>query len=96
MADQIPRLFTDVPSCFGCDCRMTRRRTERNDKGNKNRPFYVCTRCDDGIIFDDWEGIRDGNPECRCGEISRGQMERGWNYVYRCAKGNCVFREREV
>jgi hypothetical protein len=40
------------------------------------------------MVFDDWEGIRDGNPLCECEEISRGQVELGCAYVFRCARGN--------
>lgn len=48
------------------------------------------------MVFDDWEGIRDGNPLCCCNEVSRGQVEDGEDgefYNFRCAKRECKFKE---
>jgi hypothetical protein len=44
------------------------------------------------MVFDDLEGVREGNPPCYCGHLSRGQFERGV-YVYRCARKACDFEE---
>ncbi|KAE8383613.1 hypothetical protein BDV26DRAFT_251305 [Aspergillus bertholletiae] len=90
MQSAIPHFFSRTPWC--CESRMTRRQTRDNSKGNVNRWFYACRECR-SMVFDDWEGIRDGNPLCHCDEISRGQVERGDAYVFRCAKGQCRFRE---
>ncbi|KAK9622256.1 hypothetical protein V6Z98_006933 [Aspergillus fumigatus] len=89
MARGIPRLFSRAPLC--CELRMTRRQTRDNSKGNMNRWFYSCRECHH-MVFDDWEGIRDGNPLCECEEISRGQVELGCAYVFRCARGECEYR----
>ncbi|GKZ67415.1 hypothetical protein AnigIFM50267_001803 [Aspergillus niger] len=35
------------------------------------------------MVFDDWEGIREGNPLCHCQEISRRQIEGGRVFVFR-------------
>ncbi|KAE8384284.1 hypothetical protein BDV23DRAFT_167135 [Aspergillus alliaceus] len=90
MQRAIPRLFSHAPLC--CAFRMTRRLTRNNSKGNMNRPFYTCEECS-RMVFDDWEGIREENPPCDCDEISRGQVERGNVYVFRCARGRCRFKE---
>jgi hypothetical protein len=92
MPRAIPRLFSRAPSC--CELRMTRRQTRDNSKGNRNRWFYSCGECGH-MVFDDWEGIREGNPLCECGEISRGQKERGRAYVFRCARGECEYRSED-
>lgn len=67
---------------------MTRRQTRDKSKGNRNRWFYSCGKCRH-------MGIRDGNPLCECGEISRGQVERGRAYVFRCARGECEYRSED-
>jgi hypothetical protein len=69
---------------------MAHHQTRDNSKGNINRWFYSCGECR-YMVFDDWEGIRNGNPLCECGEISRGQVERV-GYVFRCARGECEYR----
>ncbi|GKZ78296.1 hypothetical protein AnigIFM56816_001854 [Aspergillus niger] len=38
------------------------------------------------MVFDDWEGIREGNPLCHCQEFSRRQIENGRVFVFRCAR----------
>ncbi|KAB8245617.1 hypothetical protein BDV35DRAFT_356552 [Aspergillus flavus] len=90
MPRTIPGFFSHAPLC--CESRMIRRRTEDNSKGNVNRWRYTCRECD-RMVFDDWEGIRDGNPSCYCGEISRGQVEKGEAYVFRCARKQCWFKD---
>lgn len=90
MAQEIPQLFPHAPRC--CELRMTRRKTQGNNNGNINRPFYSCEKCN-RMVFDDLEGIRDGNPLCECGKTSRGQIERGCAYVFRCARQQCLYRE---
>ena len=48
------------------------------------------------MVFDDWEGIRDGNPLCDCSEFSREQIEHGRVFVFRCARKDCEFMEEET
>ncbi|KAL2782381.1 hypothetical protein BJX66DRAFT_320880 [Aspergillus keveii] len=93
MATAIPRLFARAPQCCGHD--MHRRPTRSNENGNVNRPHYRCRRCRD-MVFDDWEGIREGNPLCFCEEVSRGQVESGYAFVFRCARNECEFKEELV
>ncbi|OJI91291.1 hypothetical protein ASPTUDRAFT_38265 [Aspergillus tubingensis CBS 134.48] len=93
MADQVPRLFNHAPHC--CDVKMDRRQTQSNSKGNIGRWYYTCVVGCRRMIFDDWEGIRDGNPLCRCRHLSRGQVERDDFYIFRCARGRCDFKENE-
>ncbi|RAK73777.1 uncharacterized protein BO72DRAFT_224185 [Aspergillus fijiensis CBS 313.89] len=87
-----PRLFANEPHC--CGSPMLRRETRKTNNGNLHRPFYRCDDCE-YMVFDDWEGIRVGNPECACmpAKISRGQIEQGKAYVFRCARGECDFKE---
>ncbi|KAL2784207.1 hypothetical protein BJX66DRAFT_317020 [Aspergillus keveii] len=92
MARPIPRLFPHAPDCCGRE--MPCRQTRSNDNGNRGRWYYYCTGCDN-FIFDDWRGIDEGNPLCDCEEISRGQIEGGVVYVFRCARGKCDFRCEE-
>ncbi|RAL14310.1 uncharacterized protein BO97DRAFT_404277 [Aspergillus homomorphus CBS 101889] len=86
-----PRLFANEPLC--CGFPMSRHQTYGNKNGNVNRPYYKCKDCSD-MVFDDWEGIRGGNPDCACNppRISRGQIERGSDYTFRCARGRCDFK----
>ncbi|PLB38635.1 uncharacterized protein BDW47DRAFT_104603 [Aspergillus candidus] len=88
MTEEIPRLFLHAPPC--CDSNMSRRQTRKNDNGNRNRWFYECRECGD-MVFDDWEGIREGNPPCECDMSSRVQREKSRAYVFRCARGYCDF-----
>ncbi|OQE13755.1 hypothetical protein PENSTE_c046G06093 [Penicillium steckii] len=93
MPEATPRLFSTAPDCY-CGARMSRRRTNRNDNGNKNRWRYECRdRSCKKIVFDDWEGVRDENPLCDCEEFTRGQMKRDGVFVFRCARNECYFRE---
>jgi hypothetical protein len=71
---------------------MSRRLTRSNDNGNKDRWRYECRECN-SMVFDDWEGVRDGNPLCDCQEFSRGQIESGRDFVFRCARHECDFME---
>ncbi|PLN81640.1 hypothetical protein BDW42DRAFT_168316 [Aspergillus taichungensis] len=91
MSDGPPRLFSEPPICDGCDSEMSPRQTRSNANGNRNRWFYECQGGCRGMIFDDWEGIRDGNPQCGCGMLSRVQKEQGSAYVFRCARRVCDF-----
>ncbi|PKY02003.1 hypothetical protein P168DRAFT_292128 [Aspergillus campestris IBT 28561] len=92
MSEEIPRLFEEDPSCRNCNSIMVRNQTHGNANGNENRWFYKCRRREcRGIVFDDYEGIREGNPPCDCDEFSRVQREQGRDYVFRCARGECEF-----
>ncbi|CAG7935506.1 unnamed protein product [Penicillium salamii] len=93
MPREIPRLFSRAPDC--CGAQMSRRQTSSNDNGNRDRWRYVCGDCRQ-MVFDDWEGIRDGNPLCDCLEFSRGQIERGRAFVFRCARNDCGFWRQEA
>ncbi|GLA35885.1 hypothetical protein AnigIFM63309_001266 [Aspergillus niger] len=42
------------------------------------------------MVFDDWEGIREGNPLCHCQEFSRRQIESGRDFVFRCARNEFI------
>lgn len=88
-----PALFPSPPACSECNYEMEMAQTGSNSKGNINRWFYKCTPCG-RMVFDDWEGVRDGNPPCECDEISRVQ-KTGHGYSFYCARAQCPFRMSE-
>lgn len=89
MPVKIPRLFKKAPKCD--EKTMRRRQTESDKNGNRGRWHYSCRVCP-RMVFDDWEGIREGNPFCDCDTWSRKQMELG-EYVFRCARNECDYME---
>ncbi|KAI2671418.1 hypothetical protein CBS147355_8700 [Penicillium roqueforti] len=93
MPRAIPRMFSRAPDC--CGAQMSRRQTSSNYNGNRDRWRYFCRNCP-RMVFDDWEGIRDGNPLCDCSEFSREQIEHGRVFVFRCARKDCEFMEEET
>lgn len=86
-------MFSRAPDC--CGAQMSRRQTSSNYNGNRDRWRYFCRNCP-RMVFDDWEGIRDGNPLCDCSEYSREQIEHGRVFVFRCARKDCEFMEEET
>ncbi|KAL3469920.1 hypothetical protein BJX99DRAFT_240419 [Aspergillus californicus] len=89
MANRVARLFARPPK--SCGSRMVRCQTKSNRNGNRGRYFYKCNKKCRKMVFDDWEGIRKGNPRCSCGRLSRGQFERE-SYVFRCARKECEYK----
>ncbi|KAK4140679.1 uncharacterized protein C8A04DRAFT_14705, partial [Dichotomopilus funicola] len=85
------------PLCHRCGRRSERFLTRRsNRKGNANRPFYKCQRCDKFLCFADRRGNIPDNPSCHCGASSKQQLAgrekkvpRGVHFV--CRLGECDF-----
>ncbi|OJJ68291.1 hypothetical protein ASPBRDRAFT_322738 [Aspergillus brasiliensis CBS 101740] len=107
--------FPCTPVCRRCgwiprDHRPHHVATNRN--GNLGRPYYACPNCtsqtysysphvrDRGwITWDDERGIRDSNPLCDCGVVSRqdragaGTTMSGLGF-WTCATGRCGYFSR--
>lgn len=99
-----PQLPLSHPCCQRCGRTSSLRRLitkPSNRNGNAGRPYYICTRCNGKskrgwVSWDDEHGIRDGNPVCYCGALSRQDREaknreRNGLGFWTCATGSCDY-----
>jgi hypothetical protein len=103
---------TAVPStprnCRRCDRSLHPRLVQAdNPNGDVSRPYYSCVPYRDvesgrgWMTWDDAIGIRDSNPRCDCGTVSR-QDQIGVNGVRRgmgfwvCASGSCNYYSEDL
>ena len=101
-----PRFPLLYPRCRVCDLATLHRRITQpsNPNGNAGRPYYICISCErkDGkgwVTWDDERGVRNSNPSCYCGNLSRqdqvgiGRGRRGLGF-WTCATGSCDYHSK--
>jgi hypothetical protein len=98
MDPQFP--LSRAPACLICDepCTLDTVK-ESNEHGNAGRPYYFCLDPSHDrkfSTFNDYKGIYDVNPRCRCGFTSRRGISNGPNgkEFFNCSVGGCGFWKR--
>ncbi|KAF1960422.1 hypothetical protein CC80DRAFT_489575 [Byssothecium circinans] len=97
-----PQLPLSQPRCRHSTTSLRRFTTGSfNPNGNVGRPYYLCIQCPSNnrkgwVTWDDERGIRDGNPVCYCGVLSRQdrmgiESGRAGLGFWTCATGSCDY-----
>lgn len=91
MSLSVPKFYSQAPQCSGGHGNMNRRQVEDQSSADFRRWYYSCDECPKAVLFDDWEGIREANPVCGCGEVSRLANDLEGICSFRCARQRCSF-----
>jgi hypothetical protein len=89
MKPQFPLDLRNPPTCRECGRPCTRKIVgPQNPIGNPGRPYYACDDDHENLFstWDDYEGITNGNPPCKCAPpfVSRRDRSRKGVDFYSC------------